>query len=153
MQDADIAKVLAMTPDFLLLRVFQKYADQIIDDSNYWNLLGTVWKASGSFKEQDQWIALFKTDRRNRQKIMKTSERREFSRLPKVVTAYRAYESEDELSHSICWSLDHKFVKQYAEKTGRKIAIQKFDKADIFAFFNRRQESEILVWRNTGKVE
>lgn len=153
MQDADIAKVLAMTPDFLLLRVFQKYADQIADDSNYWNFLGTVWKAGGSFKEQDQWIALFNADRRSPQKIMKTSERREFSRLPKVVTAYRAYENEDELSNSICWSLDQKFIKQYAEKTGRKVAVQKFDKADIFAFFNRRQESEILVWRNTGKVE
>lgn len=34
MQDADIAKVLAMTPDFLLLRVFQKYADQIKDNLN-----------------------------------------------------------------------------------------------------------------------
>lgn len=81
---------------------------------------------------------------------MKTSERREFSRLPKVVTAYRAYADEDELNHSICWSLDPKFVKQYAEKTGRKVAEMKFKKSDIFAYFNRRRESEILVWRGAA---
>lgn len=153
MDDISIAKILAITPHHLMLRVFQRYAEQITDDSNYWNFLGTVWKAGGTFEQQDKWVELFKCSRRNRQKIMKTSERREFSRLPKVVTAYRAYADEAELDHSICWSLDQKFIQQYAETTGRQIAVQKFDKADIFAYFNRRLESEILVWRNADKVK
>lgn len=148
--DVFIAKVLAATPHHLMLNVIKGYSDQIADDSNYWNFLGTAWKAGGSFAKQDQWIELFQSKRRNRQKIMKTSERREFSRLPKVVTAYRAYADEDELNHSICWSLDPKFVKQYAEKTGRKVAEMKFKKSDIFAYFNRRRESEILVWRGAA---
>lgn len=146
-KDAFIAKVLAVTPVHLILNVMKGYAEQIVDDSNYWNLLGTAWKVSGSFEHQDQWIELFQSKRRNRQKIMKTSERREFSRLPNIVTAYRAYTHADELKHSICWSLDLAFVKQYAEKTGRKVAVMQFNKANIFAYFNRRKESEILVWR------
>lgn len=146
--DIFIAKVLSAIPHHMMLNVMKGYSDQITDDSNYWGFLGTAWKAGGSFEDQSQWIELFQSKRRNRQKIMKTSERRAFSRLPKVVTAYRAYTDENELNHSICWSLDQKFVKQYAEKTGRMIAERKFDKSNIFAYFNRRRESEILVWRN-----
>lgn len=146
--DIFIAKVLSATPHHLTLNVMQGYSEQITDDSNYWNFLGSAWKAGGTFEKQNQWIELFKNNRRNRQKIMKSSERREFSRLPKIVTAYRAYESEDELNQSICWSLDHKFIEKYAEKTGRKIAEHKFQKKNIFAFFSRRGESEILVWRS-----
>jgi hypothetical protein len=145
--DIFIAKILAAAPHHLMLNIMKGYSYQIADDSNYWNFLGTAWKAGGSFEQQEQWIELFQSKRRNRQKIMKTSERREFSRLPKVVTAYRAYTNEDELNHSICWSLDPAFVKQYAEKTGRKVAQMKFEKSNIFAYFNRRKESEILVWR------
>lgn len=145
--DIFIAKILAAAPHHLMLNIMKGYSYQIADDSNYWNFLGTAWKAGGSFEQQEQWIELFQSKRRNRQKIMKTSERREFSRLPNVVTAYRAYTNEDELNHSICWSLDPAFVKQYAEKTGRKVAQMKFEKSNIFAYFNRRKESEILVWR------
>lgn len=148
--DVFFAKLLAVTPHHKMLNIMKGYSDQITDDSNYWNFLGTAWKAGGTFEKQDQWVELFQSKRRNRQKLMKTSERREFSRLPKVVTAYRAYTDEDELNHSICWSLDQKFVKQYAEKTGRKIAEMKFAKSNIFAYFNRRQESEILVWRGAA---
>lgn len=148
--DIFIAKILAAAPHHLMLNIMKGYSDQIADDSNYWNFLGTAWKAGGSFEQQEQWIELFQSKRRNRQKIMKTSERREFSRLPKVVTAYRAYTNEDELNYSICWSLDPAFVKQYAEKTGRKVAQMKFEKSNIFAYFNRRKESEILVWRGAA---
>ncbi|NNG80595.1 hypothetical protein [Acinetobacter sp. ANC 5378] len=148
--DANIARAMCLVPHHLMLAFMQGNHNKIIDDSNYWNLLGTAWKAGGSFEQQEQWIELFESKRRNRQKIMKTSERREFSRLPKVVTAYRAYTNEDELNHSICWSLDPAFVKQYAEKTGRKVAQMKFEKSNIFAYFNRRKESEILVWRGAA---
>lgn len=152
--DIFIAKVLAVTPHHLMLNVMKGYSEQITSDSNYWNFLGTAWKAGGSFEKQDQWIKLFKSNRRNRQKIMKTSERREFSRLPKIVTAYRCCDDEIEKDQSICWSLDKKFVIEYAEKKGRTIIVErKFDKKDIFAFFNRRRESEILVWRDKHRMK
>lgn len=146
--DADIARMMAAIPHSMMLGFMQKHGDLIKDDSNYWNLLGTAWKAGGSFEFQDQWIELFKAKRRSRQKIMKTSERREFSKLPKLVTAYRCCDDEIEQFQSICWSLDKKFVDEYAEKNGRTLIFEnKFAKDDIFAYFNRRGESEILVWR------
>ena len=146
--DQDIAKMMAITPHSMMLEFMQNYGDLIKDDSNYWNFLGTAWKAGGSFVEQDQWVNLFRSKRRNSQKIMKTSERREFSRLPKLITAYRCCDDEIEQSLSICWSLDKKFIQEYAKKKGRTLIFEnKFAKANIFAYFNRRHESEILVWR------
>ena len=146
--DVFIAKVLAITPHHLTLNVMCKYAHYIQDDSNYWSFLGAAWKAGGTYAEQDKWLTFFRSKRRNKHKIMKTSERREFAKLPKVVTAYRAYGNEEELDSTICWSLDKKFVEKYAENESRKVAEREFKKSDIFAFFNRRKESEILVWRD-----
>lgn len=146
--DQEIAKIMAITPHSMMLEFMQNYGDLITDDSNYWNFLGTAWKAGGSFVEQDQWVNLFRSKRRNKQKIMKTSERREFSRLPKLITAYRCCDDEIERSLSICWSLDKKFIEEYAKKKGRTLIFEnKFAKENIFAYFNRRRESEILVWR------
>lgn len=149
--DQDIARIMVATPHFMMLQFMQQYGESITDDSNYWNFLGTAWKAGGNFKDQEQWIKLFQSKRRNRQKIMKSSERREFSRLPKIVSAYRCCDDEIESDQSICWSLDKKFVAEYAQKKERTIITQRsFDRADVFAYFNRRRESEILVWRGTA---
>lgn len=149
LSDQDIAALMADTPHSMMLEFMQQFGGFINDDSNYWNFLGTAWKAGGSFLEQDHWIELFQAKRRNPQKIMKTSERRELSRLPGVVTAYRCCDHEIEKSQSICWSLDKKFVVGYAKGKGRRLIVEStFAKKDIFAYFNRRNESEILVWRH-----
>ena len=146
--DSKIARILAIMPKEKMINVMERYQHDFFDDSNYWNMLGTAWKAGGCFKDQPRWIKLFQSQRRNKNKIMKSSERREFNHLPNIVTAWRAYADESEIEHSICWSTDQKFVEQYAKaKGGLNIAKRSFKKADIFAFFNRRNESEILVWR------
>lgn len=146
--DRDIAIIFAGTPHHLILPFFEIHGQRISDDINYWNMLGTAWKAGGSFIDQQRWIALFKADRRNQQKIMKSSERREFARLPRVIKAYRCCDDEVESDQSICWSLDKKFVTEYAKKKGRTLIVERtFNKSDVFAYFNRRRESEILVWR------
>ena len=146
--DQQIAVIFSRTDPLLSLDFMCHFGSSIKDDSNYWNFLGTAWKAGGSFAEQDRWVELFKSKRRNRQKMMKTSERREFAKLPKMVKAYRCCNDEFEQHQSICWSLDKKFVIDYAMKTDRSIIVEStFHKDSIFAYFNRRRESEILVWR------
>ena len=84
MTDRHIAILFARIPHDCMLPFMENYGPQITDDNNYWNFLGTAWKAGGCFKDQSRWIELFKSQRRNSHKIMKTSERREFSRLPKT---------------------------------------------------------------------
>lgn len=147
MNDALIAKAMILIPHHLMLQFMQANAGRISEDNNYWNLLGTAWKAGGCFQDQAQWLVLFQSSRRNRHKIMKTSERREFSRLPKKLKAYRAYADPIEIEQSICWTIDKSFVAQYAKAKGLLIAERTFNRDDVFAYFNRRQESEILVWR------
>lgn len=146
--DSQIAKVMIMVPHHMMLAFMQGNHNKIRDDSNYWNMLGTAWKAGGCFADQEHWLKLFKSPRRNHQKIMKTSERREFSRLPIKLKAYRAYADPIEIEQSICWTLDKKFVESYAKAKDLQIAEQIFHRDDVFAYFNRRQESEILVWRS-----
>jgi hypothetical protein len=148
--DSNIARAMCLVPHHMMLAFMQGNHNKIIDDSNYWNLLGTAWKAGGCFKDQNDWVVMFRSKRRNRQKIMKTSERREFARLPKKLKAYRAYADPIEIEQSICWSLDKKFVERYAKAKDLQIAECMFNRDDVFAYFNRRQESEILVWRDVG---
>lgn len=79
--DANIARAMCLVPHHMMLAFMQGNHNKVIDDSAYWNMLGTAWKAGGCFK-----IKLTdgcRSKRRNRQKIMKTSERREFARLLK----------------------------------------------------------------------
>lgn len=129
------------------LTYFAKNNHVLMFDNDYWNVLGTIWKGDGSVDIQDAFVELLRNPaRRNKHKIMKTNERREYAKLPKVVTAYRACGHIDEIGTSISWSLDKRFVERYAESTGRAIiATQDFKKSEIFAYFNRRGESEILV--------
>ena len=147
MNDSMIARAMVMVPHHLMLPFMEANAAHFSVDNNYWNLLGTAWKAGGCFKDQVRWKDLFQSKRRNRQKIMKSSERREFSRLPKKLKAYRAYADSIEIEQSICWTLDKNFVQSYATAKNLQIAEKTFNRDDVFAYFNRRQESEILVWR------
>lgn len=154
--DSNIARAMCLVPHHMMLAFMQGNHNKIIDDSAYWNMLGTAWKAGGCFKDQNDWMVMFRSKRRNRQKIMKSSERREFARLPKKLKAYRAYADPIEIEQSVCWSLDKKFVEQYAKAKDLQIAECTFNRDDVFAYFNRRRESEILVWRggmNTKKEE
>lgn len=129
------------------LSYFEKNNAVLVFDNDYWNVLGTIWKDSGSLEIQSKFVELCNnTKRRNHKRIMKTNERRVFNKLPKTVTAYRACNDTSEIETSINWSLDLDFVKKYADATGRTIIANKeFDKSEIFAYFNRRKESEILV--------
>lgn len=77
---------------------------------------------------------------------MKSSERKAFNRLPKVVTAYRAVNDETEEAIAISWTLSEDVAKKIFSQNGkRKIAKRQFEKWQILAYFNRRKEQEIIV--------
>jgi hypothetical protein len=143
--DSDLIRIICNMPPLLSAEYFAQNAHRIIDDANYWNVLGTLWKIGGTVVQQSLWLPLFLSDRPKRQKIMKSSERRKFRRLPKVVKAYRAVNSDDEILTAISWSLDRKVATMFSEDGKRKIVCNYFFKGEIFAFFDRQSEDEILV--------
>jgi hypothetical protein len=144
--DASIIQKMLRLPEELGAEFFRRVHHKIIDDSCYWNTLGTLWKLGGTVVQQGLWQELFLSKRPNRHKIMKKSERRAWRKLPAVVTAYRAVNHPGEADTAISWSLDRGIVDRIFSDGGKRPVIEKkFRKDEIFAFFDRRGESEILV--------
>ena len=143
--DSAIISEMMNVPRILMAQYFLENSDSIKDDANYWNVLGTLWKLGGTVKQQDLWKKLFLSDRPRRHKIMKSRERRRWRRLPETVIAFRAINSPEEIETAICWTLDRKTAEFFSQDGGRKVVERKFKKSEVFAFFDRRGEEEILV--------
>ncbi|ENV4252631.1 hypothetical protein ACFJ9Q_004486 [Vibrio parahaemolyticus] len=144
--DSNIISRLLSIPECYQLDFFVRSAPAIQDDSTYWDVLGTLWKAQGSHQHQGVWSSLFTCLRRNKHKVMKSSERKAFAKLPKVITAYRAINDESEIETALCWTLSEDIAKRVFSQGGRrKVVSKQFTKDEVFAYFNRRKEQEILV--------
>ena len=144
--DSEIIKSMMALPRNITAAYFAHNAHKIIADATYWNVLGTLWKGGGTVIQQDLWKELFNSDRKKRHRIMKKRERKIWRRLPKTVIAYRAINNDSEIINAISWSLSQEIVNNvFSENGRRRIVSREFDKKDIFAYFDRRQEDEILV--------
>lgn len=145
-----IEKMLSAHPRFMA-EFFSQNSKHIIDDSTYWSVLGTLWKGGGTVVQQDLWIRLFNSPRRQKHKIMKKRERKAWRNLPCRVVAYRAINDISEIDEAISWSLSESIAERiFSEKGERLVVSNLFSRRDIFAYFDRRHEDEILVHR-TGK--
>ena len=143
--DSAVVREMLSVPEPLTAEFFRRNSHRIIDDSNYWNVLGVLWKKGGTVLQQDLWRPLFLSDRRGRHKLMKGRERQRWRNLPKVVTAYRAVNHPGEAETAICWTLDRKVAERFSQGGRRQIVERQFRKEEVFAFFDRRGEEEILV--------
>lgn len=143
--DTDLISVMLKLPAMLHAEYFVRASPHIIDDANYWNILGTLWKAGGTVIQQEQWLKLFTSPRPKAHKIMKSRERRAWRKLPAKVVAYRAVNNRGEAFIAMSWTLDLKTAERFSEAGTRKIVKRTFDKKDIFAYFDRRGESEIII--------
>ena len=143
--DTKLMQMLMNVPDNMKAEFFRQNAHKITDDSNYWNVLGTLWKLGGTVVQQELWKELFLAPRKKRHKIMKNKERSVWRRLPKTVTAYRAVNDESEIETAISWTLCRNVAEKFSQDGERKVVTREFKKSDVFAYFNRRNEDEILV--------
>lgn len=143
--DSKILTRMMSMPAHLQAEFFKRNAMNIIDDSTYWNVLGTLWKLGGTVVQQSLWIEMLSSSRKNRHKIMKGKERSAWRRLPKKVIAYRAINDESEIDTAISWTLSRDVAENFSIDDARKIVTREFNKAEIFAYFDRRREAEILV--------
>lgn len=145
--DSKIVGILCRVPSILLFATFNKIATSIQDDATYWSVLGTVWKKCGSVRQQDEWLPLFRSKRRSKRKLMKSAERKAFDSLPAVVVAYRAINDDSDIDNAISWTLNRTIAERVFSWGGlRQVVSCEFKREDIFAYFDRRGEKEILVW-------
>ena len=144
--DSRFIEEIMTLPDSLKGQFFADNAHRIIDDAAYWNVLGTLWKLGGTVYQQEQWRVLFLCDRKQKHKIMKSRERKKWRRLPTKMMAYRAVNNDSEAAKAISWSLSKSVVERcFTGGNQRQIVAREFLKSEIFAFFDRRGEDEILV--------
>ena len=144
--DSEIINRMMQLPEIYMAQFFANNGQDIVDDSTYWNVLGTLWKGGGTVVQQDLWLELFQAKRRNKHKLMKTRERRFFNKLPRVVTAYRAINNDSEINKAISWTLSEDIAKRIFSQNGkREVVARRFSKEQVFAYFDRRNEQEILV--------
>lgn len=143
--DGSLVSALSSLPNSKILDFLLERAHEFECDNNYWNVLGTCWKAAGSHDERERWITLFDSKRRNKHKIMKSRERRTWRNLPKRFEVYRAAHSDDEMETGLSWSLDKKFVERYAKGENRIVLTKVISKDDAWAYFDRRKESEVII--------
>ncbi|MCG6387568.1 hypothetical protein [Vibrio fluvialis] len=144
--DSKIVSIISGWNDERCFDAFRSLSCKIQDDSTYWSVLGSLWKLCGSVKQQELWVPYFLSERRNRQKVMTSAERKALSRLPSIVTAYRAVNDDSEAEQAISWTLSEAVaVHTFSQNGKRKVTKRQFEKGRIFAYFNRRQEQEIIV--------
>jgi hypothetical protein len=146
--DSAIVEKLISLPVSEQLPYLLEIKDKILDDSCYWQVVAGVWIGSEVCSPYlKAWRDLFTEPRRNRQKLMKGSDRKVWHSLtkrgaPKLVTAYRAMNPDDDAITAISWTLSKKVAQQLAR--GRKIVSLEIPKECIIAYFDRRKEQEII---------
>lgn len=145
--DRKIALMMSVCPHEHLLTFCIKYMPQVDDDAVYSKMVATAWKAGGDSKMQKYWELFFKSTRMIAKHTMTSGERRAFKKLPENVTVYRALYG-DEQDKAMSWTTDKAFAEKYAKSLNRNIVSKSVSKKDIFAFFTRRNESEVIlrVW-------
>ena len=128
-----------------------------LTDSDYWERLGQMYILTEIVSFQQKTVRdLFSSSRPEREKLMDAEERKILDDLPDEVTIYRGYDLNNSKGWS--WTLSeekaewfaNRWRKAYPERK-RRVATGKVRKKDIIAYFDGRNEKEIVV--NPQKVK
>lgn len=121
-----------------------------LKDRQYWELLGNIYTDTENFwQERDGWIECLTVDRKARTHLMDAAERARKNSLPARITAYRGY-CEDGQLDGISWTLDPSVAQFFATRLAQTdqdcfIATTEIRKRDVIAYFDGRNEDEIVV--------
>ena len=124
----------------------------LMDDADYWQLLGVIWIDSENIRQNPtEWHNLLRVDRPGREAIMRDDELEALAALPDTITVYQGHTGARDDGWS--WTTERHvaewFATRFASMEGDKpmLTTGTVDKADVVAYFTRRNEFEILVPR------
>ena len=146
-KDSDIVKELCYLCDVLnqkdrAVEVFFENKHRLSDPC-FWEMLRTMWIVNGKMENLETFRRLFQLKRPFKRFLMTTEEEKTFNELPDPVTAFRAPGRVGD--PGISWTLNREFVERYAKSMKREKVEQQFPKSRITAYFNRRNEQEVIV--------
>lgn len=140
--------ILVSTP---YLPIFFQLTNRYLSDKDYAEALEFVWTGT-EFPNKDpninkrDWISYFKKADRNL--LMSNEELEVYNNLPNEVEIYRGINSYGNYK-GLSWSLDYEkakwFSTRYDEGKTGKVYNGTIDKKYIFAYFNGRNEFEVVV--------
>lgn len=131
-------------PRPLRLKAFVQIADRMKDDAAYWSILSTVWTdAECPGTNKPIWVSLFSADRPGRENLMTSEERGTLESLPDSIQIFRgclpAYRS------GLSWTLNREKAAWFARRIRGKVYSHRILKTGVLAYFNERDEAEILA--------
>jgi hypothetical protein len=134
---------------------------ETMPDADYWKCLALVWdNIEVSFPDLHKWIALFESNRPQRHHLMSESDLKSFAAMPEKLTVFRGYAkgtAKNGLSWTLLESKARWFATEYASGGRRAflcghatnrlgmIVAGQCNKRDVLAYFNEREESEIVI--------
>lgn len=109
----------------------------------YWETLRALWIGCGKRENYQIFKKLFRADRDCRTYLMTASDWRLYMHLPANLTIYRAIHEEDD--DGLSWTTSKEFAEKYAKAKDREVVSRQVHKTDIFAYFNSRNEEEVIL--------
>lgn len=132
-------------------KILIKFARNINNLSNYgyWRILSSLYIKGGYCIPLEAWKKMFSMAKDNKEiGLMTKKELKVYHSLPKYVKAYRIHKTNenDWISYTLSFRTALNFVKDYSEQCtygGTDSCL--INKDDISAYFDRRNEQEIIV--------
>lgn len=126
------------------------FARDVLTTDEFTGLLRDGWMAT-EFPHQSgvrRMLSLFK--RADKSKLMNKEEKEFYDSLPKIVTIYRGLQGAKSPVRGISWTLDFEKAKWFASRWKTvvrpgNVVTAMIHKDHIFAYFQDRNESEIIV--------
>lgn len=122
------------------------YISNECTDEEYWESLAFVWMDSeNTWRNMEIWKELWNCERPDKAMSMTLHEREVLAAMPAELTIYRGFR--EERLEGISWTMDYDVAVRFARRfrgTG-SVATARASKTDVHAFFDERQEREVVI--------
>lgn len=136
---------------------FLKLAKPYIEKNEFDELLGDMWVQYGGNIDANitinEFVEMF--SKADKTKLMSKDEIEIFNSLPEEVTIYRGVSHHSAEANALSWTCNYDIAEWFATRYNNRLEALKMNKGyilkgkvkkeDILAYFNRREESEILI--------
>lgn len=130
------------------LDAFKEYIENAtVSSKEYWSTLADIYTDSENiYQNFDEWVELLSADRDYKRNLMNEEELEHLYQLPDIVSIYRGYKYCD-TSKWLSWSTNILKAKFFADRfiADGHVAHARVWKRDIIAYFNGRDEDEVLI--------
>ena len=131
------------------LSAFFKHIQEYLSDEDYASMLYEVW-ISVEYPNYDinvsksEFLKMFK--RVNKSFLMDQEEQSVFDKLPETITVYRGLQR-NASTEALSWTLDKNVAEWFATRFNHdgKVIEATIPKKHILAYFDRRNESEVVL--------